>query len=675
MRSYYATVVLAGIACAGLAQSPPPARNANIPSEPQVQQNAENRGISFHFHNTQPDQLSPLAAQFMMLDGERNTDVPARETGSGSTAGGEDMPRFESHYGFANGELPNSAMELATVLPLPINAYRAGPPGSLQENTEREESSGTRFKASSYVPLDSWMYSAFDRLAAMGYIPTSSATVRPWTRLECARLVAEAHENADLDDEVSPPLLAALDLELAHETGVIDGARNLEAQVDSVYGRSTTIAGAPLRDSFHFGQTLADDFGRPYGQGENGITGASVRSEVGALALYMRAEYQYAGAMPAYTQAAQQAVAGYDRLPFGWNMRSGATSRIRLIEAYAAVNFANWQICFGQQGLWWGPDRTTSLMLSNNAEALPMLRFSRVRPMKMPGILNAAGPVYFDFFFAREGGVHYVGLGPSFTLNGSATKPLNPPPYIWGATFSIKPTPNFEFGFGHTVIFAGYGRPLNLRTFLHTFSVEGNVQAVDPGKRAEEFNLTYHLPGLRRTVVGYTEMFAWNAPVQGKFVARFAMDPGIYTPRLPGLKKMDLRMEGVYTNLPKLVDQAYFYSNAHYPQGYTNYGQIIGSWIGRQGIGGQAFSSYWLTGRTKATASYRRMTVDKSILQGGDLSDISGTMTWLARSGVEFSAMGQFERWKFPVLGSGVQSNFTASFEMRVHPKARVESK
>jgi len=671
-------VVLAGITCAGLGQSPPASNNI-VPSEPQVQQNAEGRGFSFHSQNIRQDRLRPSALEFMMRDLERNTDASAQERGGANAVGEETMARFESQYGFADGDLAFRAMELPTVLPFPIDANPAGPPGALQENSEREESSRTKFKASSYVPLDSWIYSAFDRLAAMGYVPTGSATVRPWTRLECARLLAEAHENADWDDEVSPPLLAALDLELAHETGVIDGARNIEAQVDSVYGRSTTIAGAPLRDSFHFGQTLADDFGRPYGHGENGITGASVRAEAGALAVYLRGEYQYAAAMPAYSQAAQQAIASFgpngDALPFGWNMRNGVTSRIRMLEAYAAVNFANWQICFGQQGLWWGPDRTTSLILSNNAEAMPMLRFARVRPMKMPGILNAAGPVYFDFFFAREGGVHYVGLGPSFTLYGSAAKPLNPPPYIWGATFSIKPSPNFEFGFGHTVIFAGYGRPLNFKTFLQTFSALGNGQAVDPGKRAEEFNLTYHLPGLRRTVEAYTEMFAWDDPIEGKFFARYAMDPGLYMPRLPGIKKMDLRMEGVYTNLPKLVGLAYFYSNAHYPQGYTNYGQIMGGWIGRQGVGGQVSSSYWLTGHTKATASYRRMTVDKSFLQGGDLSDISGTMTWIRGSGVEFSAMGQFERWKFPLLQSGVQSNFTASFEMRVHPNARVGSK
>jgi len=304
-----------------------------------------------------------------------------------------------------------------------------------------------------------------------------------------------------------------------------------------------------------------------------------------------------------------------------------------------------------------------------------MLRLARVKPIKMPGMLGWLGPVHFDLFFSREGGVHYVGLGTNFTLYGSPSQALTPPPYMWGVTFSFKPTANFELGFGHTTIFAGYGRPLNLRTFLHTFSIFGNDQTVDPGKRATEFNFNYHPPGLRNSLVVYTEGFAWDDPVEGKFVARFAMSPGIYLPKIPGIKKMDLRMEGVYTDLPKLVDPAYFYSNAHYPQGYTNYGQIMGSWIGRQGRGGQASTSYWFSARNKATMSYRKMTVDKSFLQGGNIDDISGNITWLVRPDIELSAMGQYEHWKFPLLGSGVQSDFTTSFEVRYFPKDGAGSK
>lgn len=595
--------------------------------------------------------------------------------GNQSSSIGLTLAGFDGQTAFMNSVLTPDSMEMAYGFPNPFHLIHVGRSGADPIKSEIEESSKTKFKASSYVPLDSWIYPAFDRLAAMGYFPEASAAIRPWTRLECARLLAKAREFSDLDDEVSSPLLAALKREFASETSVTGGAINREAQVENVYGRSTSIAGTPLRDAFHFGQTLVDDFGRPYGKGENAITGATLRAEDGPVAVYLRGEYQYASALPAYGEAAQQAIARYDGLPFGWNLRDGTTSRMRLIEAYAAVNLSNWQFSFGQQGLWWGPDRSTSLILSNNAEAMPMLRLANVSPLKMPGFLSVAGPVHFELFLARQGGVHYVGLGPNFNLYGTAATPLNPPPYVWGAALSFKPTPNFEFGFGQTVIFAGYGRPLNFKTFLHTFSVLGNGQAVDPGKRAEDFNFSYHLPGLRRSVVAYSELFAWDDPIEGKFVARFAMDPGLYIPRLPRLPKMDLRLEGVYTNLPKLLDQAYFYSNAHYPQGYTNYGQIIGSWVGRQGIGGQASSSYWLTARTKATAGFRRMTVDQSLLQGGDLSDFSGSMTWLANPCVEFSATGQLERWKFPLLAAGAQSNFTAAFEIRFHPQARIGSR
>jgi hypothetical protein len=38
--------------------------------------------------------------------------------------------------------------------------------------------------ASTYVPLDSWVYSAFERLAAEGYIQTAFLSLRPWTRLD-----------------------------------------------------------------------------------------------------------------------------------------------------------------------------------------------------------------------------------------------------------------------------------------------------------------------------------------------------------------------------------------------------------------------------------------------------------------------------------------------------------
>src|SRR5580698_4122857 len=45
------------------------------------------------------------------------------------------------------------------------------------------------------VPMDSWVYPALDRLAALGFIPSQIAGLRPWSRAECRRQVEEAGKN------------------------------------------------------------------------------------------------------------------------------------------------------------------------------------------------------------------------------------------------------------------------------------------------------------------------------------------------------------------------------------------------------------------------------------------------------------------------------------------------
>ncbi len=56
--------------------------------------------------------------------------------------------------------------------------------------------------ASTYVPIESWIYPAIERLALAGYIQTAFAGLRPWTRMEVARLISEAQERqVDLDSQ------------------------------------------------------------------------------------------------------------------------------------------------------------------------------------------------------------------------------------------------------------------------------------------------------------------------------------------------------------------------------------------------------------------------------------------------------------------------------------------
>ncbi len=541
---------------------------------------------------------------------------------------------------------------------------------SVTQGVADESERNTQYKASDYIPLDSWIYPALDRLAALGYLPDSTAMIRPWTRLEGARLVDEAHQQFFSMDDVGESLLAALDQEFSAERHVREGGSNRRAELESAYTRATGIGGTPLRDGYHFSQTLVNDFGRPYGKGANVISGFSARASAGPFALYFRGEYQYASALPTsiYSPQAQQAIASQDLLPFGWNLRLGVTNRVRPVEAYVALNLHDWQLTFGQQSLWWGPDRSTSLILSNNAAPMPMLRLERVRPAFLPGRLRVLGPVHFNLFMARQGGIHFLELGPDFTPYGVQSKALTPPPYLWGVHVTIKPTENFEFGLAHTTIFAGYGRPLTFGTFLHTFSIYGNAQAVDPGKRVTEVNLSYHIPGFRRAIQVFSEGMAWDDPLQGKFISRFVWDPGVYLSELPKLHHLDARFEAVYTDPPKEDHQVYFYSNAHYPQGYTNYGQILGSWVGRQGIGGQASSTYWFSPQKKVDVFYRKMVSDVSVLGGGSNSDYGGNVSWRIRPEIELDGGAQYESWKFPTLNQSSRSNFAGSVEIKFYP-------
>src|SRR5256886_106505 len=63
---------------------------------------------------------------------------------------------------------------------------------SISQIFRGDGSSSPGNQGSPYVPLDSWIYPALDRLAAMGLIDSGFAGMKPWTRNECVRLLNEA---------------------------------------------------------------------------------------------------------------------------------------------------------------------------------------------------------------------------------------------------------------------------------------------------------------------------------------------------------------------------------------------------------------------------------------------------------------------------------------------------
>ena len=385
---------------------------------------------------------------------------------------------------------------LWTILATALSLQGQASPRGIDPTSSDEKQRSAGDMASTYVPLDSWIYSAFDRLAALGYLQTGFADLRPWTRMECARLVSEAGDRM-ADDEPDSAVVAlyrSLSSEFSLELERQDGSPNLGFQVESIYSQMISISGRPLTDGYHFAQTIENNFGRPYGEGANWYSGAALRAQAGRLAFYVRGEYQSSGTVPALSPQAQAAIAQADFTPAAAQGPPSDTSRFRLLDAYVAVTFKNNQLSFGQQSLWWGPSYGGPMLFSDNAEPIPMLRYDRVSPFKLPGFMGALGPMRVQFFIGQLRGQQFVNIPIPGHPNASQVVghpgvSLNPQPYIHGLKLSLNPTPNFELSFSRTVIFGGPGFPVTAATFWRSFvstaggNASGSSIQGDPGDR------------------------------------------------------------------------------------------------------------------------------------------------------------------------------------------------
>jgi membrane-associated phospholipid phosphatase len=536
---------------------------------------------------------------------------------------------------------------------------------------------------SPYVPLDSWIYPALDRLTALGYIHSGFADMRPWTRMECGRQVEEASDRVTEDnaeENEATRLFEALQTEFAWEVNLLGGGDNAEFRLESVYTRGTEIAGKPLTDGDHFGQTVINDYGRPYEQGFNDVSGLLGWATDGPFTVYAHGEYQHSPSAAALPLAARDAIsqADFGRLvpafvpvaPVPPDTPTDAFNEGRFLDTYVAMNLSNWQLSYGNQSLWWGPSQGGAMMFSDNAAPLRMFRVNRVTPFTLPSFLGLLGPMRVEAFIGQYSGYQFV-LTPS-GLAGAYGASLNPQPVDHGERISFKPTANLEIGLSRTTDYGGPGYPLTVHTFLRSVFSASNSnpgQASKPGARRSGLDFSYRIPGARNGATLYAEGLAEHdeiSPIFGPDVAAWLA--GIYIPKLPRIPKLDLRFEGGYTDPPSSggdVSFGAFYWDGTWVTGFQNAGRLMGSWMGRQGQGAQAWSTYWFSPRNKLEFGYRHQKVSHVFIpDGGTLTDASVRAEVWPRSSFSVSASVQYEVWDFPVIASTRQSNVTSSIQL-----------
>jgi membrane-associated phospholipid phosphatase len=543
------------------------------------------------------------------------------------------------------------------------------PPRMFDEDADPDSMGSTN------VPMDSWVYPALERLAAMGLIPGQSVSIRPWTRQECLRQLAEAENLSGLQDTFSPGLLAEAHRLMTDLHNELETEPNYYESVtlDSVYSRYGTIAGPALADSFHFGQTWWNDFGRPLGRGSSAIAGYALRAHYGRLFFYDRQEAQHGPGNPAESPAINQLINTLDRIQPDSDPdiqpvpASAAFDRQRPIELYAGVAFEGNALSFGKQELYWGPTTMGPLAFSSNAEPTYNLRFVSTRPHPFP-FVPSLGTYRFDVVLGKLSGHSYPAR-----------------PWYNGQKADFNFGDNLEISFTRWSIFWGVGHPITFHSFKeNVFSFNstgggagggggsaGYGDRDDPGDRKSNFDFSYRLPFLSRIVTLYADAYSDDDPSPIDAPRRAVWNPGIYFARLPWLPHMDLRVEAVSSEgLATDFGGQHFFINNQYLDGNTNKGFLLGNAVGRDGRAIEARSGYWFSARTRVEAGYRQNKGGTAFLPGGStITDGFVNGSYAINRNWQAQIFTQYERFLIPSYMSGSQHNTSGWLQISWNPE------
>ncbi len=555
---------------------------------------------------------------------------------------------------------------------------------------------------SPFIPVDSWVYPAVLRLYSLGFVDTVYLGMRPWTRSSVDHMLEEAAARIeDAQDYVSPAaneaksIYDALTYELHPDVQGPCLPLQGHTRLESVYSVERAISGTPLRDSYHLGSTVINDYGRPYENGFNDYSGVSGYASAGRFLIYARGEFRGAPSAAGYSTALAQTLTAVDldtdylntTVPIPLNLQAtipsgpiASTTNGRVLEAYASVHLLDHEISFGKQDEWLGPGIGGGMAYSNNAENIYAFHINRVEPLHVPFLSRLTGPFRYEFL-----------VGP---LKGH-TYPIDP--WVHVEKVSFRPTENVELGFERTVIWGGEDHePITLHTFLKSFfSLTATTEAVknspqDPGARFGAFDFSYRLPFLRNWLTLYSDTEAHDdvSPIDAP--RRASWRPGLYLSHVPGAPKLDIRVEGASSDPPvsRSVGGQFMYYEAIQTQGYTNSGSLFGDWIGREDKGGQAWLTYHLSGNEWIQVGLRNQKAAKDFIPGSTTQVIPGTtlpieggttlndinFQAVKRVGKDFEINGNFalEHWKAPIFLPGQQTVTTTTIQLTWFPKNKL---
>lgn len=415
------------------------------------------------------------------------------------------------------------------------------------------------------VPLDHWSYDALDKLRGFGLITSDIYNNRPYSRLEVARLVNEAMQNAK--DKKLPSLIERFFEKFRHEfkseleetsPGAVS-TRTFIKPVQQAEAKFAYVQGDPRQfdSSLHRQQGLLGikaNSGTPLLPNNEGV----VYTEHSNFSLQFASSARFLDYFSAYVEPIF--IVRENKDDFGRYDQVEAD----LLKGYGKATFGNFEFQAGRDSMWWGQGYHGTLILGNNAPPLDMIKISNPTPTILPWYFRYLGLTKYTIFVARLENDRDL---PHAMLGGVHT--------------TIKPHPLFELGMTYNFMFNGQGaQQVSLIDVLTLFRFGNSREKVNS---LASLDARVRLPFLKNAEL-YAEYGGEDTtgPRWYEFLWRdVAYVLGIYFPSITDDGKTDLRVE--YSNNAFKQGDAHvgsWYSHAIYTSGYTYDGLILGHQMG-----------------------------------------------------------------------------------------------
>lgn len=488
-------------------------------------------------------------------------------------------------------------------------------------------------RASSNLPLHHWGYEAIERLIALGVIDHALIGAKPYSRMQAAQYVARAIERVRADDitldgreAIAEPLLERLLMEFRPELirlgtvrarpGDKTGPLRAGARVTSEFDASSIGGGQTVR----FRENRGGEYYVNGVQNQTDVRGWVELSDWAALMV-----------QPKF-------ISNRHLLGIGATNNS---DNFYLREFSLKLIYANIALEAGRGTQWWGPGYHGSLLLTDHAFPMDMIKLGTERPFQLPGFLSGLGDWKVNAFLAQ------------LERNRDFSRAR-----VFGLRISYLPTSWLEFGLTRLTQFGGRGRDQSFPEVVvdayisepnQTGGQEVNEQAM-ADFRLRIPSVPYLIPfpaGLQL----YGEIGTEDKWSQLPIPSRTAVLGGIYIPQVFEGDTMDLRIEYADTDLgrrrhPELSEV--WYNNGTYTSGMRYRGFPLGHHMGTDGIDFFVRTTRYLTDQLQLGANFNIQERARGQPIHEKKREAAVDLTWWYSKDVQFAAGYTFQRLTNP---------------------------